>query len=244
MAERKIIGINALSEALKAGQLIDKVFIMRDVPNPRIQELVAELKLRQVPVQVVPKEKMNRLSPKAHQGVIAFLSLIEYYDVQQLIPSLFEQGLNPLLIIMDGVTDVRNAGAIARSAECFGAHALIMPARGSADLNEDAVKSSAGALERIPVCRELHFSFSMDYLLQSGIQLIACSEKATDAPNVVDYTKPTGIVMGSEDTGIHPNLLSKCQHHIRIPMIGKVQSLNVSVAAGIVLYEACKGRLK
>lgn len=243
MADLQIYGIHAVQEALNAATPLGKVYIQRDARNPRINELARDLKAAGVPVQLVPREKMQRLTKKAHQGVIAMLSSVEYMPIEELLPRIYEKGESPLLVVLDGVTDVRNAGAIARSAECFGAHALLMPAQGSALLNEDAVKSSAGALNRIPVARELHFNKATDFLAESGLQLIACTEHGEEDICRLDLTVPTAIVLGSEGAGIHPNLLAKCTAQVRIPMAGEISSLNVGVAAGIVLYEVCRARL-
>ena len=236
--KQKIYGIHPLNEALASGVPINKVYIQKDIHNERIAELISKLKLYKVPFQFVPREKLNRLTSKAHQGVIALTSPVEFESIDQVLPGLFESGETPMIAIMDGITDVRNFGAIARSAECFGIQALVFPSSGSAMLNADALKSSAGALNKIHLCREINFNQSLKLIKDSGLQLIACTEKAKKSVSEANFSVPTAIVLGAEDEGIHPALLELCDEQVKIPMTGAIQSLNVSVAAGIIFYEA------
>lgn len=231
-------------EALSIGRSMNKVFIQKDIHNDRIREIISILKQREIPFHFVPKEKLNRLTSKNHQGVVALGSAIDFLSIENILPEIFETGELPLIAILDGVTDVRNVGAIARSAECFGVQALVVPAHGSAMMNADAVKSSAGALQRIPVCRELNFKRALDYIKDSGLQFVACTEKASKDINEIDFSSPTAVVLGAEGEGINEALLQQCDVKARIPMVGEISSLNVSVAAGIVFYEAMRSRLK
>ncbi len=239
----KIYGIHAIAEAIAEGVSFNRVYIQKDSYNERIADLIKELKKHLIPFQLVPREKLSRMTSKPHQGVVALTSPVSYQSIEQVLPMIYEHGNLPLLALLDGVTDIRNFGAIARSAECFGIDALITPSRGTAMINEEAIKSSAGALHRIQVCREMNMQDSIGFLKNSGIQLIACSEKATKNVREADFSAPCCIVMGSEGEGIHPSLLDQCDTHVRIPMQGNIQSLNVSVAAGIIFYEASMARL-
>ncbi|MCF8233982.1 MAG: 23S rRNA (guanosine(2251)-2'-O)-methyltransferase RlmB [Bacteroidales bacterium] len=245
MSKRKnniIYGIHPLIEAIEAGKDIDKILIQKGVHNEvyfKIRELVMGTS---IPYQFVPAEKLKRITTKAHQGVIAFVSPITYYNIEDIVPALYEAGKIPLILILDGITDVRNIGAIARSAECFGVHALVVPAKGSAQLNEDAVKSSAGALMRVPVCRDENLSRVVDYLKNSGLKIVSTSEKSETALSDAELTGPLAMIMGSEEKGVDQGLLSKSDLTLKIPMTGLVASLNVSVASGIVLFEVSRNR--
>jgi 23S rRNA (guanosine2251-2'-O)-methyltransferase len=241
--EETIYGIQPIMEALSIGRSMNKVFIQKDIHNDRIKEIINILKQREIPFHFVPKEKLNRLTPKNHQGVVAMGSAIDFLSIEDILPQIFETGELPLIAILDGVTDVRNVGAIARSAECFGVQALVVPAHGSAMINADAVKSSAGALQRIPVCRELNFQRALNYIKDSGLQLLACTEKAKQNIDEADFSSPTAIVLGAEGEGINESLLQQCDMRARITMVGEISSLNVSVAAGIVFYTAMRNRL-
>jgi 23S rRNA (guanosine2251-2'-O)-methyltransferase len=196
----------------------------------------------EISAQQVPVEKLNRITGKNHQGVIAFLSEVTYVDITTLLPSIFEKGDDPLILLLDGVSDVRNFGAIARSAECAGVHAIVIPASGSAAINADAIKTSAGALHRIPVCRHRDLLTVMRFLKESGLRLFAATEKATDSMYATDMRGPAGLILGSEDTGISAQLLKISDSWVSIPMKGTIASLNVSVAAGVVLFEMLRQR--
>jgi 23S rRNA (guanosine2251-2'-O)-methyltransferase len=235
--ENFIFGIHAVMEAVKAGRDLDKVLVRRGGGSDLMKNLLGVLSKTEVPVQQVPVEKLNRITGKNHQGVIAFLSEISFGDITSLLPSIFEKGEDPLILLLDGISDIRNFGAIARSAECAGVHAIVIPASGSAAMNADAVKTSAGALHRIPVCRHRDLLTVMRFLRESGLRLFAATERASDSIYATDMTGPAGLIMGSEDTGISPQLLKVADTWVSIPMKGKIASLNVSVAAGVILFE-------
>lgn len=237
-----IFGIRAVIEAIQAGKDIEKVLIRRDLGGELAKELFDCLKGTTIPVQRVPIEKLNRTTQKNHQGVIGYISPITFQRISDLIPTIYENGKSPLLVILDGVTDVRNFGAIARTCECAGVDALIIPNKGGAAINADAIKTSAGALHSLPVCREDDLETTLTLLKDSGIQVVAATEKSQDAYTAIDMTEPIAILMGAEDVGVSPELLALCTHKVRIPMIGKIASLNVSVAAGIMIYEAIRQR--
>lgn len=239
-----IFGIRATIEAIRAGKEINKIIIQKGLQGELFKEFKNEMSGMEHLVQLVPIEKLNRITRKNHQGVISFVSPVTYYSIEEIVPKIFEEGKNPLLLILDRVTDVRNFGAICRSAECLGVDAVIIPSRGSAAINADAVKTSAGALHTLPVCRENNLKHTIDYLLESGIQVVGCTEKGSEDVENCDFSPPTAIIMGSEDEGISPEYLKKCNARIKIPMTGKIESLNVSVATGIILYEVIRQRLK
>ena len=238
-----IFGIRAVIEAIDAGKEIDKIFLRREMGGDLARELFDKLKDAQVAIQRVPLEKLNRLTMKNHQGVVAYISSVEYQRIEDIIPTLYEQGKNPFVVILDGVTDVRNFGAIARTCECAGVDALIVPVRGAAAANADAIKTSAGALHVIPVCREQSLHNCVSYLQKCGIQVIAASEKATHSYTEANYQNPLAIIMGAEDVGVAPDILRICNDMVSIPIVGQIESLNVSVAAGILIYEAVKQRM-
>ena len=237
-----VFGIRAIIEAIDAGKTIDKILLRRDMTSTIGKELLKKLMGTTTPVQKVPVEKLNQYTDKNHQGAIAFLSPIEFYDVETLVPTLFEQGKTPLLMVLDGVTDVRNFGAIARTCACAGADALIIGSHGSVAINGDAVKTSAGALYHLPVCKVDNLQHTLQYLRDSGFHVVAATEHATENYTEVDMTAPAAIVMGSEEKGIYDANLRICSHQVRIPMSGVIESLNVSVAAGVILYEAVRQR--
>ena len=237
-----IFGIHAVMEAVQAGKDLDKVLVRRGAGSDLLKKLTGVLSGMEISVQQVPVEKLNRITGKNHQGVIAFLSEISYVDISTLLPSIFESGEDPLILLLDGVSDVRNFGAIARSAECAGVHSIVIPASGSAAINADAIKTSAGALHRIPVCRHRDLLTVTRFLSDSGLRLYAATEKASDSMYDTDMTGPAGLILGSEDTGISPQLLKISDSWISIPMKGTIASLNVSVAAGVILLEMLRQR--
>ena len=240
--ENFIFGIHVVLEAVQAGKDLDKVLVRRGAGSDLLKKLLAVLSKMEIPVQQVPVEKLNRITGKNHQGVIAFLSEVSYVDITTLLPSIFEKGEDPLILLLDGVSDVRNFGAIARSAECAGVHAIVIPKSGSAAINADAVKTSAGALHRIPVCRHRDLLTVMRFLKESGLRLFAATEKTSDSMYGTDMTGPAGLVLGSEDTGISPQLLKIADSWVSVPMKGTIASLNVSVAAGVILFEMLRQR--
>ena len=237
-----IFGIRAVIEAVEAGKEIDRLLIKKDLQGDLSHELFAAIKGLDIPVQRVPMERLNRITRKNHQGVIAFTTQITYQHVDDLVPTLFEQGKDPFFVLLDGVTDVRNFGAIARTAECAGVDALIIPSKNSVSVNADAIKTSAGALHSLPVCRENQISQTIRFLKNCGIRIVCATEKGDLNYTKGTYTGPVCLVMGAEDKGIPQEHLALCDEWVRIPILGKIESLNVSVAAGILIYEIVKQR--
>ena len=238
-----IYGIRPVQEAIDSGKTIDKILLQKGLCGPLFKELFYEVRQHKIPFQYVPIEKLNQYTRGNHQGVIALMSAIEYDDIFSLVPFLYEQGKVPFLLILDKITDVRNIGAIARSAECAGVDAIILPLKGGAQLNEDAVKSSAGALHKISICRHSNLVEIIDFLQNSGIQVIGVTEKAKSTYYQQNFQPPTCLIMGNEYEGIAWDYLRKCNNTVRIPMVGTIQSLNVSVATGILLFEVEKQRI-
>ena len=237
-----IFGFRAVIEAIKAGKQIDRLLIRQGLKGALYHELMIEVKKNSIPWQIVPVERIELVTRKNHQGILAWLSLIEYQSVTNLLPSVFEKGEEPLIVVLDGVSDVRNFGAIVRSADCLGAHAIVIPEKGSARITADAVKTSAGALHTFPVCREKSLQRSVQFLRDSGLKIIAATEKSGDDIHHADLKGPAALVLGSEDKGISSELLAVADAKVKIPMTGKIVSLNVSVAAGILLYEITRQR--
>lgn len=237
-----IFGIRAVIEAIKAGKEIESIYLQRSINGELIAELKGVLREVDAPVHHVPVEKLNRMTTKNHQGVIAVVSAITFQKIEDIIPTIYEKGETPLILILDGITDVRNMGAIARTAACAGVHAIVLPTKNSAQINADAIKTSAGALFSIPVCRHANLHKTAQYLQECGLQIVACTEKTSDLIYVPDYTAPTAIVMGAEDEGISHEIMRMANHLAKIPMFGEIGSLNVSVSTGIILYEAIRQR--
>jgi 23S rRNA (guanosine2251-2'-O)-methyltransferase len=241
--ENFIYGLHPVTEAIKSGKEIDRIFFKKGLQGSFSAELLQLAKTYQIPFQFVPQEKLDRITRKNHQGVIAMVSHVSYESLENLVQMVFEQGKTPLFLILDSITDVRNFGAISRTAECAGVHGIIIPMQGSAQINEEAVRTSAGALMKIPVCREKNLKVTANFLRESGIALVAATEHAKDFSFSGDYTGPLAIIMGSEETGISPELLRICDQMVKIPMQGEISSLNVSVAAGVLLFEVVRQRL-
>lgn len=241
-SNQMVFGIRAVVEAIRAGKEIESLFLQRGLGGGLLNELKELMIEYQLTAQQVPVEKLNRLTPKNHQGVVAFISPIVYQKIENIIPQLFEEGKVPLILVLDSITDVRNMGAIARTAECAAVNAIVIPAKGSAQINPDAIKTSAGALYKIPVCRHDNFMQTVKFLQESGLQLVCCTEKTKEDIYTPDYTAPTAIVMGSEEDGVRNEIIRLSDHLARIPMYGEIESLNVSVATGIILYEALRQR--
>ena len=238
-----IFGIRAIIEAVNAGKTIDKLFIQKGLHNDLFAELWKLVRLKRINYKHVPLEKINRLTRKNHQGVFAFISPIDFHNIEDVVPALYEQGKNPLILVLDRITDVRNFGAIARTAECAGVDAIIIPEQNAAAINADAIKTSAGALHKITVCRTWNLKLAIQFMKESGIQLVGCTEKTQDMMYKPDYTPPTAIIMGSEEDGVSPEFLKMCDARAKIPLAGKIASLNVSVATGVILYEVIRQRI-
>ncbi|MEM9836752.1 MAG: 23S rRNA (guanosine(2251)-2'-O)-methyltransferase RlmB [Bacteroidota bacterium] len=238
-----IYGRHPVVEALTAGQPVDKVYLQQGTRGEFEKEIRHLCRDHDVPMTLIPKEKLQRMVRGNHQGVIAQLAAAAYQRIEDVLPYLYEKGETPLLLLLDGVTDVRNLGAIARSAEVCGAHAIIIPKKNSAGLTADAVKSSAGALSRLPVCREKSLVNTIEFLQQSGVQVIASDLKAEQFLHELNLADPLCIVMGSEGEGISTGVARAADVRFKIPQAGTLNSFNVSVAAGILLYEAMRKRL-
>lgn len=239
-----IFGRRAVMEAVEAGKEIDKILIRKDLEGELARELLSLVKERGIVSQRVPVEKLNRITRKNHQGVVALLSPVAYHDLDEVVASLYEEGAVPFVVVLDGVTDTRNFGAIARSADCAGVDAVVIPERNSASVTPDAVKTSAGALLHLPVCRCRTAADAVDILKANGYLVVGASEKASAGYTAPDYSVPVALVMGSEDTGISDEVLKKCDVLAAIPILGNIGSLNVSVAAGVMMYEVVRQRIE
>lgn len=240
---QQIFGIRAIIEAINAGKEIDKVFIQKDLQGDLMRELLKTLKQNGVNFSYVPVEKLNRLGDRNHQGAIATISPIAFHDLDELISSLLEADKKPLFIVLDGVSDTRNFGAIIRTAECTGVDGIIIPKQGSAPVNGDTVKTSVGAIFNIPICKVDHVKDAIFQLQASGIKTVAATEKTNSNIYDVDFTEAVAIIMGSEDKGVNPSVLKIVDEKAKLPMFGTISSLNVSVACGAFLYEVVRQRL-
>ncbi len=241
--DEMIFGVRSVIEAIRAGRGFNKILIQKGMNKDLFFELKEELKGHQFQLQFVPIEKLNGLTENNHQGVIAIVSPINYYKVEELVDELLEQDKKPFILALDRVTDIRNFGAIARTAECEGVDAILIPSKGSAQVTADAIKTSAGALNRIKVCKADNFKDSLFYIQQSGLRLVACTEKANTPLYQTNLRGAVCVIMGSEMDGITSDLLNLADIHCKIPMRGEIASLNVSVAAGMVLYEKLRQEL-
>ncbi|MEA2043025.1 MAG: 23S rRNA (guanosine(2251)-2'-O)-methyltransferase RlmB [Bacteroidota bacterium] len=239
-----VFGIHAVTEAVKSDKGFEKILIKKSKDSALQKELLFLLRKSRIPYQFVPIQKLNGITGKNHQGVIAYLSEIKYYRAEDIIPFIYDRGKIPFLMILDGVTDVRNFGAIARTAECAGVDAIIIPAKGSAQINADAIKTSAGALHKIPVCRSFNMESTIEFLKASGLKLVAATEKGTGFYDETDYTGPVAIISGAEDRGISKSILKQCDQKVKIPLAGEIDSLNVSVATAVFAYEVVRQRRK
>lgn len=238
-----VFGIRPIIEAIEAGKTIDKVFLQNRLQGPIFNELKALLSKHNIRPNYVPVEKLNRFTRKNHQGAVAFISDVPFYKIEDILPEIFEEGRTPFLLILDRLTDVRNFGAICRTAECVSIDAVIIPEKGAAPINSDAIKTSAGAIYNIKICKEKNLAHTVDYLQQSGVSVFASTEKAQKLIYEIDFTEPCAIVMGNEETGISKEVLHHADEKIKLPIEGKTQSLNVSVACGAVLYEALRQKI-
>jgi len=240
-----LFGLRPILEALSAGRTLEKIFLLRGTKNSLVTDISTAARAAGIQVQMVPVEKLDNLTRKNHQGAVAFVSPIDYAPLDNIVSGLFEEGKVPFLLLLDRITDVRNFGAIARTAECLGVQAIVVPSRGAAQINGDALKTSAGALNILPVCREVSLHETIRFLQQSGITVVACTEKAEEAVGSVDidFSGPVAVLMGSEEDGISPDLLNLADVKLKVPMAGQIQSLNVGVAAGIMLFEVARQRV-
>lgn len=244
MKENEIVfGIHAVIEAIQAEKEIDKILIKREMQSDLSKELFDALRGKDIVVQRVPAERLDRVTRKNHQGVIAFIPAVTYQKLDQIVPFVYEQGKNPFIVLLDGITDVRNFGAIARTCECAGVDAIVIPERGSVTVNADAIKTSAGALHVLPVCKEKSITQSIRYLQACGFKVVVASEKAVENFTEVAYEGPIAIVMGAEDVGVSNENLRIADLMVKIPQFGTIGSLNVSVAASVMIYEVVRQRM-
>lgn len=241
--ETSIFGIRAIIEAINSGKNIDKVFIQKGLKGDLFQQLEITLRKSKISTSYVPIEKLNRLSKGNHQGAVAHISPIKFYDIEELVSSTLESSKAPLFLLLDQLSDVRNFGAIVRTAECTGVSGIIIQKKGGAPVNADAIKTSAGAMFKIPICKVDHIKDAIYHLQASEIKVIAATEKANQMVYDIDLKVPLGIVMGSEGRGINPSVIKICDESIKLPIIGEIESLNVSVACGAILYEIVRQRI-
>lgn len=238
--EKIIFGIHSVQEALDAGQEIDKIYLRRGIVSEEIRTIKSAARRLRIPVMEVPQERLNRFTRGVHQGCVAVMAQVSYTRLEMLVPHLYEEGFEPLIVVLDGITDTRNFGAIARSAECAGAHALVIPERGSVSVTADAVNASAGALMRIPVCRVPSIVGAVGYLKDSGLSVVVANEKASQRYYETNLTGPLALVLGNEHEGVSEQVSRLSSIQVAIPQRGTIGSLNVSVAGGILLFEVLR----
>ena len=238
-----VFGIRPIMEAIDSGKEIDKLFVQKDAQGELLHELTKLAKARNIVPQRVPVEKLNRITRKNHQGAIATISPVEFSDLQEVVTRVYEDSKQPFVLLLDGVTDVRNFGAICRTAEAAGVNAIVIPQRGAASINGDAVKTSAGALFKIPVCKVSSISAAITDLQAFGIKVLGACEKVSQLPYEIDLKEPIALVMGNEEKGLQDDVVRSCDYLVQIPMQGEIGSLNVSVAAGVLLFEIVRQRI-
>ena len=241
-SDEMIYGLRPVIEAFDSGKDLEKLFIQKGLQGDLAKEINQKAKNSGTPMSRVPSEKLGQFTGKNHQGVVGFLSPVKYYTVENLVQRLYDSGRSPLIIVLDRITDVRNFGAIARTAECMGADGIIIPSQNAAQVNADSLKTSVGALHTIPVCRSEDLGSSLKYLQDSGVQIVSCTEKSNTNLSDCAFDIPTAIIMGSEEVGISEDLISMSDAQVKIPLLGNIKSLNVSVAAGMILYEINRQR--
>lgn len=237
-----IYGIFPVLEFLRSGAMAEKIFMKKGLSGTNVQEIRSLAAERGIPLKEVPVEKLDRTIRGNHQGVICYGSLVAWQRAEDIVPFIFEGGIDPLILVLDRVTDVRNFGALCRTAECAGFHAVLVPAKGAAEVNADAVKSSAGAVFRLNLCRSNNLKETLKFLKDSGVNIVGCTEKADKTIYEQDYSGPLAIMMGSEEDGISPEYLKLCHSTAKIPMSGETASLNVSAAGAVILFEALRQR--
>jgi len=240
--QKYIYGIHSVKEAIDSGLAIDKIYLQKGLHGENYKRIQEIIKIHRIPFQLVPREKLRNLTLKNHQGIFAFISPIEFHNIYDLIPMLYEKGKNPLLLILDKITDVRNFGSIVRTAECGGVDAVIIPTKGSTLITSEAIKASSGAILKVPICRELDLYKSLLILKNYGIQIVAATEKSSTTFYEVDFSVPIAIIIGNEQYGIDSSYLSITDKQVKLPMLGKISSMNVSVVCGILIYEALRSR--
>ena len=240
--DESIYGIRPVIEAIKSGKQIDKLLIKQGLVGDLASELIKLLNEKSIPYQFVPYERFSKFGNRNHQVVVAFVTPVAFAELETLVPTIFESGRDPFLLILDRVTDVRNFGAIVRTAECAGVDAIIVPAKGAAQMGSDSVKTSAGALHHIPICKVGSLKVTLNFLKNSGFRTFVTADKGSEVLYDVDLKGPIAVVMGAEDTGVSPDLFKLADGLVRIPIHGKIGSLNVSVAAGVIIYEVVRQR--
>tara|TARA_B100001778_G_C18532545_1_gene604330 strand:- start:359 stop:1114 length:756 start_codon:yes stop_codon:yes gene_type:complete len=242
-SKNSVFGIRPIIEAIKSGKTIDKLFIQKGLHNESFTVLWKLVREKRINYKHVPIEKLNRLTKKNHQGVFAFISPIDFYNIENIVPSLYEEGKIPLILVLDRITDVRNFGAITRTADCSNVDCIIVPEQNSAAINSDAMKTSSGALNNVKICRVWNLKMTLQMLKDSGIQIISCTEKTNNEIYKINYQIPTAVILGSEENGISNEFLKLSDKKVKIPILGEIESLNVSVACGVILYEIVRQRL-
>ena len=238
-----VFGIRPVLELIRAGKVFDKIFIQKNLSGDLAKEFLEELKGSGANLNRVPIEKLNRLTRKNHQGVVGFVSPIDFASIDNVIDESYQAGKDPFILVLDRVTDVRNFGAIVRTAECAGIDAIIIPTKGAAQISSDAMKTSAGALGHVAICRTKNLPALLTSMKNQGLNLVACTEKTSDSIYEAGLNQPLAVIMGSEEDGISQEILKLCDQRVAIPIKGKIESLNVSTAAGIIIYEALRQRL-
>lgn len=244
MKQEIIYGTRAIIEAIDAGTAIERVMIQRDARNELLTELRKKIKANNISVANVPQQRLHKWKDKNHQGTIAFVSLVPFVELSDAIQQAYEKGEDPMIVLLDGVTDVRNFGAICRSAECMGVHGVVVPMKGTAMINDDAVKSSAGAIHHLNICKENNLSEAIRFMKDSGIKVFGLTEKTDTHIHDRDLSGPICLIAGSEEEGISDKIMNQCDGLLRLPMTGNIESLNVSVATGVGLYEVTRQRMQ
>lgn len=242
--DNMVFGLRPVIEAIKSGKTIDSLFIQTGLKGEIYAELKGLIKTYNISSKQVPADRLNRFTRKNHQGIVAFISPVDFHRIEDLLPELYEKGKTPLLLILDRVTDARNFGAIVRTAECTGVDAIIIPKKNAAPINADAIKTSTGALYNMPICKESDLKSVIEYLQDYGIQVVAASEKTDKTLYEVDFKVPSAILMGSEENGVSLSYLKVSKEVAKLPMYGQIGSLNVSVACGAFLYECVRQRME
>lgn len=240
--QTQIFGIRAIIEAINAGKTIDKIFLQKGLKGDLFNELESLIDQQSLNKSYVPVEKLNKLTKGNHQGAVAQISPIAFYDMEELVLQVVESGKTPLFLLLDQLSDVRNFGAIIRTAECTGVDGIIIQKKGAAPINGDTIKTSAGAVFRVPICKVDHIKDAVFYMQASGIKVIAATEKTNDTLYDISFTEPSAIIMGSEARGINPSILKVVDAKAKLPLLGEIESLNVSVACGAFLYEVVRQR--
>ncbi len=237
-----IFGIRAVIEAINANESIDKIFVQKGLKGALFQELEYLMRNSQISFSYVPIEKLNRLTKGNHQGVVAQIAPIDFYAIEELVQNAQDSGKTPIFLLLDQLSDVRNFGAIVRTAECTGVSGIIIQKKGGAPINGDAIKTSAGAIFKVPICKVDHIKDALYHMQASGIKVIGATEKAERLVYDISFNEPCAIIMGSEGRGINPSVLKACDELAKLPILGSIESLNVSVACGAFLYECVRQR--